>query len=717
MSDRRLILRELLHVFTLSCFAVSQPLYDRLSRHTTYLIDQGATRPAILLLTFVVLTAVPAVLALVEMLAGCCGARWRLRVHAAIVLLLSALLGLLAARHLTEHEALLRAGVSPYIAIAAALTAAAVCACWYLRTTWFPRLVTVASIAIVIFPASFLCLGPVSSLMFPPDPHLERHAEASRPAPVVMIVFDEFCGMSLLNEQHAIDAVRYPNFARLTETSTWFRNATTVHPRTDIAVPCLLTGNMPRGNQAPIESEYPQNLFRVLQQTEQYELVVFETLARLGGADMNREPPAPPSGALALTAEMLPTLAAVYQNTVLPRGLPFVAPPNVPREWFGLRKDPDDFRARRRGLFRHTWDSDRSDQLAHFLECIEGGGQAALYFMHVGLPHYPWCHLPSGTIYDDGALGTGFPFGGYDDWGETWSQDELVVRHSWQRYLLQLGYADHFIGRLRARLEEAGLFDECLLIVTADHGVAFVPGESRRSPMGTNLPDILSVPLFIKLPGQRTASVSDRNVETIDVLPTITDVLDLELSTPVEGVSLLDESVSPRPRKTLVNEDGREIVVEAAFPAKYSSVARMVAAFGSGTGQDRLWRFGPHPELLGRRLDECDIRPAGRTPVELTLGGHSVSPDRPHLVPCCYHGRVLASDGVDLPLTLAIAVNGTIAGITRTSVDEPLRDQWAVLLPETAFEAGENDIAIVIVRDSDGTPVLEPCQVIWPRDS
>ncbi len=716
MSDRRL-LRDLLHVFTLSCFAVSQPLYDRLSRHTTYLIDEGATRPAILLLTFVVLTAVPAVLALVELLAGCCGARWRTRVHAAIVLLLSALLGLLAARHLTEHEALLKSGLSPYLALAAALTAAALCACWYLRTTWFPRLVTVASVAIVIFPASFLCLGPVSSLMFPPDRPTERRAEAAQPAPVVMIVFDEFCGMSLLNERHAIDAVRYPNFAALADTSTWYRNATTVHPRTGTAVPCLLTGNMPQGDQAPIETEYPQNLFRVLQQTEQYELVIFESLARLGGADMNREPPPPPSGALVLTTEMVPTLAAVYQNTILPRGLPFVGPPKVPREWFGLRKDPEDYRGRRRGLFRNSWDSDRSDQIDHFLECIEDAGQPGLYFMHVGLPHYPWCHLPSGRIYDDGALGTGFPFGGHDDYGETWSQDELVVRHSWQRYLLQVGYADNFIGRLRARLEEAGLFDECLLIVTADHGVAFVPGESRRSPMGTNLPDILSVPLFIKLPGQRAGSVSDRNVETIDVLPTITDVLDLELSTPVDGVSLLAESVPPRPRKTLVNEDGREIVVEAAFPGKYSSVERMVAAFGSGTGEDRLWRFGPRPELLGRRIDECDIRPAGRCTVEVTLGGHTVSPDRPNLVPCCYHGHVLMSEGVDLPLTLAIAVNGTIAGVTRTSVDEQLRQQWAVVLPETAFEPGENDVGVFIVRNSDGPPALEPCQVLWLRDS
>ena len=43
---------------------------------------------------------------------------------------------------------------------------------------------------------------------------------------------------------------------------------------------------------------------------------------------------------------------------------------------------------------------------------------------------------------------------------------------------------------------------------------------------GENAAEILSVPLLVKLPEQRFGSVSDRNVETVDVLPTVLDVLD-----------------------------------------------------------------------------------------------------------------------------------------------------------------------------------------------
>ena len=58
-------------------------------------------------------------------------------------------------------------------------------------------------------------------------------------------------------------------------------------------------------------------------------------------------------------------------------------------------------------------------------------------------------------------------------------------------------------ARLLDRLAETGVLDQCLLIVTSDHGVSFRPGHSRRLPDPDNLADIASVPLFIKLPGQK----------------------------------------------------------------------------------------------------------------------------------------------------------------------------------------------------------------------
>ena len=47
------------------------------------------------------------------------------------------------------------------------------------------------------------------------------------------------------------------------------------------------------------------------------------------------------------------------------------------------------------------------------------------------------------------------------------------------------------------------------------------------------------MPLFIKLPGQRRGRIISRPVRTIDLLPTIADVLGIRIPWHVDGRSLL----------------------------------------------------------------------------------------------------------------------------------------------------------------------------------
>src|SRR6185295_15509980 len=124
-----------------------------------------------------------------------------------------------------------------------------------------------------------------------------------------------------------------------------------------------------------------------------------------------------------------------------------------------------------------------------------------------------------------------------------WGSDELFVLQSQQRNLLQLMHLDRLLGRLQARLRETGLFDKCLLVVVADHGICFRAGESRRMVTPGNLADIMAIPLFIKAPGQAMGNISDRAAQSIDVLPTIADILGIKLPMPVDGRSLLDPAV------------------------------------------------------------------------------------------------------------------------------------------------------------------------------
>ena len=76
--------------------------------------------------------------------------------------------------------------------------------------------------------------------------------------------------------------------------------------------------------------------------------------------------------------------------------------------------------------------------------------------------------------------------------------------------------------------------------MTADHGLAFKPGLSRRTINRRTFGEIAGVPLFIKAPGQRAGRIVDAPARTIDILPTVADQLGVAMPWEVEGRSLRD---------------------------------------------------------------------------------------------------------------------------------------------------------------------------------
>ena len=82
-------------------------------------------------------------------------------------------------------------------------------------------------------------------------------------------------------------------------------------------------------------------------------------------------------------------------------------------------------------------------------------------------------------------------------------RDPDQVASLYQRHLLQLGFADHELGGAPPSPgAREGLLDESLIVVTADHGVAFDVGRAdRRRITRDNAAQIAPVPLFVKAPG------------------------------------------------------------------------------------------------------------------------------------------------------------------------------------------------------------------------
>ena len=152
-------------------------------------------------------------------------------------------------------------------------------------------------------------------------------------------------------------------------------------------------------------------------------------------------------------------------------------------------------------------------------------GGPTFWMKHALLPHGPWVYMPSGhhSRPEGPELLPGMQTvpGFYDDY---------LTRHNEQRYLLQLGFVDRLLGRLVARLKSQGMYDDTLIVVTADHGFAWQVGvPTRRTINLSNVGELAPVPLFVKKPRQKRGRVSDVLARTLDVTPTIADALGVRL--------------------------------------------------------------------------------------------------------------------------------------------------------------------------------------------
>jgi len=690
-------LADILHIFVLANFALAQPIYDRLGERPTFLVDQHIGLTVICLFIFTLSVVVPTCIALCESLVLHFFPKFYENCHGIFTSIFLLLLMLPIAKQIPFLS-------GPFVLIIA-MTATVLGVRSYFRYPTLRMIVSVAAPGILIFPVVFLCHSPVVKTNSGVS---ASRGEKFQPVPVVLLVCDEFCGSSLMTPTREIDANRFPNFAALARDGTWFRNATTVNSGTEQALPAILSGRYPTTIYPPVRNELPQNLFRILRLTGGYELSVFEPVSRI--APSNLSPSVEKSGELWKQSK---TLANVLWRIYLFHLTPFDylrRLPEVPAAWFGLTQDGVIDGEATRGIFRYNWGAQRNAQFQHFLRTIDGAPTPTLHFMHVLLPHLPWCFLPSGRRYSEDG----------EDWQllddeveesdeNSLSQDELNITHKQQRYLLQVMYLDRLLGQLIARLREQGLYDRCLLIVTADHGISFRPGTARRHFETGNQDEILSVPLFIKRPGQSQGGISDRTVESVDIFPTIADVVGITLHNPTDGWSVFDSSTAERTYKTIGGYQ-KLAKIDPAIITKSRVPRDLQLRFGESSHPESLFSVGPIPELVGRRVESLPQSNVSRVKLEFRRFGDMANSDPSEILPCYFEGRVCSPLPTSEPIVLAVSVNGIIRGVTRTYRPQKFRDQWTVLIPENSFHAGKNDVRFYSVTGSSSNWELSPCE-------
>jgi arylsulfatase A-like enzyme len=103
--------------------------------------------------------------------------------------------------------------------------------------------------------------------------------------------------------------------------------------------------------------------------------------------------------------------------------------------------------------------------------------------------------------------------------------------------------ADAWVKQFLDEVEALSLTDKTIIVVTSDHGTEVY--EHQRFDHGFTLyQELLHVPLFIALPKQTQSQRIDDRVSSIDLMPTMLDLLGIEMTDKVKQ-QLRGESLSP----------------------------------------------------------------------------------------------------------------------------------------------------------------------------
>ena len=291
------------------------------------------------------------------------------------------------------------------------------------------------------------------------------------------------------------------------------------------------------------------------------------------------------------------------------------------------------------------------------------------------LPHIPWRFTPSGRTYRAGLYPLGLTV-------ERWSRSPGYAIQGLQRELFSSAYTDRVLGAIVRRLRSRGIYHSAMVAVVADHGAAFIPGRSRRLLGAANAGWILRVPMFVKLPGQRRGRIISRPVRTIDLLPTIADVLGIRIPWPVDGRSLFGPA-SRAGLNTYVRH-GREVARIPAATVRRGFRSALAVRDGL-LGRGDIYTLGLSLAELRERLRESH-------PIEVSVkspGGTTAEPGAAP-APSLVYGDIL-SGGVPDGEPLIARLDGRIVAVGQ-SVDGGAR--FTVLIPPAAFRAGQNRLRI-----------------------
>ena len=563
-------------------------------------------------------------------------------------------------------------------------------------------LASTMALANVVFLALFLFFSPSSELLArdrSPD-DLGRVDVPPIGGPVVVVVLDEFAATTIMRADGSINEERYPGVASLAATSTWFRNASSHDNLTHRSVPSILSGALGGEDDLPTYDDRPRNLFTML--GDEVPVTRYEAVTDMCPPSICAPPPR------RSLLQALDDASVVYGHRVLPSAVRDELP-SIDEAWgeFGAGEDEgasdpfvsedggsdpsvqtviDRAYARWRGL-----DADergplgQAQVLGRQIDAITA--EPSLHFVHVALPHRPWTLSRSGltttyypeTIEDPGD--PAYPF---------------FTQVEYQMHATQVGAADALVGELVDHLRSLPTWDETTLVVVSDHGTNLTGANLGRMVVtDDNREEVYRIPLFVKAPGQVDGEVRDEPASTLDVVPSIVDLLGIETDWQFAGHSLFDGS-----------EPTTESRVSSDVDAAIAIAERRAEQLPHGDDWAALAAAGEHGELVGRDVVDLDV--GAPSAFRATFADADVFADLPTedgQVPFVVSGRVETASG-DEPPELLVAINGRLAGVVGGY--RPAAGSWSFMgyVGPDAYRGGANEVALYEVTTDGGSEVL-----------
>jgi len=475
--------------------------------------------------------------------------------------------------------------------------------------------------------------------------------------PIVFLVFDELSLTSLLNKKGVIDAVKFPNFYQLQKKFDFYSNAHTTNGMTHHAMPALLTGNYPRENKVASYVQYPKNLFFFFK--DFYKMNVWEHSTHLCPSSINT------AGTLFDKNQLWATLKdSMVLYGALETPLAYTSwLPEVTHQWESFIHDKPEFERQKLDAFLNSLQNDSS----------------WLHYFHSRFPHVPYNFLPSGKSY--GSDSGNYMF--YPHKENRWN-----AIHTYQRYYLQVMYADKLLGQIIFELKKKNLFDKAIIIVTSDHGVSFHDVSVSRGIVGHRGFETTNVPLFLKNPNQNEGQEIKIPVSLVDIVPTLLKKTKINTGLKFDGypLSLIDEN---RELFAFSNTDGfPKIKLNNFQKSKYLALKKKFDLFPLWNEHNGLFKVGKYVETTDKDP------PAHSSHHSYTVNEISlfkgVDLEKQHL-PLHITGKILSSL---YNVNLAISVNDKFVSFTKS-----YERDFLGLLPEDSLVPGKNSIDIYYFND------------------